>query len=108
MITAIGLFIFHNMPLGVFVGITALPLVSWGFAKPLPLTLGFLAMLLIIILRRLTAPRTSVTASVSRGQLLVNRLLLDRDIRNREAWINRVPLEASSTEQPQQEDKRKG
>ncbi len=102
-ITAIGLFAFHNIPLGVGIGVTTMPLVSWGFAEPLPITLGFLAMFLIIVIRRLTAPRTSVTASVSRGQLFVNRLLLDRDIGDREAWINRAPLEANSTEQAEKE-----
>ena len=75
------------------------PIISWLFVQPLginerlPVTLGFLAIFLIVVFRRLTAPRTSVTASVSRGQLFINRLLFDRDIRDREAWIHRVPLE---------------
>ena len=96
----------HNLPLGVGIGIASLPLVSWASGEPLPLILGFLVMFLIMVVRRLTAPRTSLTASVSRGQLLVNRLLLDRDIRDREAWIHRAPLQTSSdTEPPRQEEK---
>jgi len=104
-IVAIGFFVFHNIPLGVGVGVATLPLVSWAVGEPFPITMGFLALFLILVIRRLTAPRTSVTASVSRGQLFVNRLFLDRDIRDREAWIHRTPLEATSTEQPQQEEK---
>jgi glycerol-3-phosphate acyltransferase PlsY len=94
-IAAIGSLVLHNSPLGVGLGIAALPLVSWGVDEPLPLTLGFLAMLLITVFRRLTVPRTSVTASVPRGQLFINRLLLDRDIRDREAWIRQALPEVS-------------
>ncbi len=107
---------FHQLALGVFLAVVSLPLAGWFFSQTLgitdklPVTLGFLAMFLIVVIRRLTAPRTSVTASVSRGQLFVNRLLFDRDIRDRGAWIHRAPLETTSTEQPprQQEEKEKG
>ena len=92
-IAAIGLFIIHNIPLGTGAGIAALPLVSWASGEPLPLTLGFLAMFLILVLRRLTAPRAATAVSVSCRQLLVNRLLFDRDVRDRKAWINRRPSE---------------
>ena len=88
-IAGIGLFIIHNLPVGVSAGILATPLVSWGLGEPLPITLGFLAMFLIMVIRRLTAQRTPLTASVTPGQLLVNRLLFDRDIRDKKAWINR-------------------
>jgi len=107
-IAGIGLFTTHDTSLGVGSGVAVLPLVSWGFAEPLPFTLGFLAMFLIMVIRRLTAPRTSVTASVSRGQLFVNRLLFDRDIRDREAWIHRAPFETISTEQPLRQQEKKG
>jgi len=91
-LTAVGLFIIHSMPLGTGAGIVAMPLVSWGLGEPPAMTLGFLAMFLIMFIRRLTAPKTSVTASVPPGQLLLNRLLFDRDIRDRKAWIHRQPL----------------
>ncbi len=90
-ITAIGLFVIHNLPLGVIVGVAAVPLVSWGFGEPLPFTLGFLAMFLIGVARRLTVPRAAIAKSVSWRQLFVNRLLLDRDIKEREIWIHRSP-----------------
>ena len=105
-ITAIGLFVLHNMPLGVGVGVTSLPLVSWAVGEPLVMTWGFLAMFVIMVIKRLAVPRAAIAASLSNGQLLLNRLLFDRDIRDREAWINRVPDQASSTEQ--QKRRRKG
>ena len=72
------------------------------------LSLGFLAIFLVTVIRRLTAPRTSLTASVSTGQLLINRLLFDRDIRDREAWIHRAPTEAGSAEQMPAQQEKKG
>ncbi len=106
---------FRQLALGTLGALILLPIFSWflsqplGIERPLSLTLGFVAMFLIMIIRRLTAPKTSFTASVTRRQLLINRLLLDRDIRDREAWISRTPLDRSLAEQPlgQEEKQRK-
>ncbi|MFC1937731.1 glycerol-3-phosphate acyltransferase [Chloroflexota bacterium] len=92
-IAGVGMFVFHSAPLAVGIAIALLPLVSWATGEPSALTLGFLAMFLVTVIRRLTAPRTSLTDSVTVGQLLINRLLFDRDIGDREAWIHRQPLE---------------
>jgi glycerol-3-phosphate acyltransferase PlsY len=98
---------FRHLALGTTLSMAALPLCSWffwqplGIEEPLPVTLGFLAIFLIMLIRRLTAPRTSLSASVPPGQLVINRLLFDRDIRDREAWIKRKPLD-------QQEKQEKG
>lgn len=104
--------LFRQMALGAFLVVASLPLFSWflaqpfGIEEPFPLTLGFSAIFLLTVIRRLTAPRTSFTASVTPGQLVVNRLLFDRDIRDREAWIHRRPFEVSSGKQ--QEKQREG
>jgi len=97
---------FRKLSLGVLIALVSLPILTWFLVQPLgveeklTITLGYLAILVIAVLKRLTAPQTSVTVSVSTGQLLVNRLLFDRDIRDREAWIHRTPLQADSSEQP--------
>ena len=96
-ILIIGTIIIRSSPLPVLVAAVALPLVSW-FQEPLSVTLGFLAILLIIVIKRLTAPRPASAAS--KGELLLNRLIFDRDIRDRKAWLYRVPPETGSTEQP--------
>ena len=101
---------FRQLALGTLVAMAALPLCSWLLSKPLgieeqlQLTLGFLAIFLIAVFRRLTAPRSPFTASVSTGELLVNRLLFDRDIRDRKAWISQIPPEASSIDQPPEQE----
>jgi len=79
----------HNVPIGTFAGVAVSPLVSWITGRPVALTLGFLAMLSILITRRLAVPRAAEAANVSTKELILNRLFLDRDIREREAWLNR-------------------
>jgi glycerol-3-phosphate acyltransferase PlsY len=91
-IIAIGAFIVHNVPMGMVVGVAPAPLVSWLTGKPTEMTWGFLAIFLIMVIRRLTAPKTPLAASVSTGELLINRLLFDRDIRDKEAWLQRQPV----------------
>jgi len=107
-IVALTLFVFHNFPLGVIGSVTSLPIVSWTLGEPLPITLGFAAMFLIAVIRRLAVPRTPVTASVSTGQLLLNRLLFDRDIRDREAWIHQTRPQAGPFKQQSKERKTQG
>jgi len=83
---------FKQLAPGTLCAMILLPILSWFLSEPLAMILGFLAMFLVVIIRRLTAPKTSFTASVSTNQLLLNRLLFDRDIRDREAWLYRQPL----------------
>lgn len=87
---------FGQFAFGTLLALLLLPILSWAvpglFAvqRSLELTLGFAGVLLIAVIRRLTAPRSST--GVPAGELIVNRLLFDRDIRDRKAWISRKPL----------------
>lgn len=114
LVVAYSLAPFRKLSLGVLIALVSLPILSWFLGQPLgveeklTITLGYLTILVIAVLKRLTAPRTSVTVSVSTGQLLVNRLLFDRDIRDREAWIHRTPLQAGSSEQPPKQSEKQG
>ena len=88
----------RNLPLGTVISVAALPLVSWLVNEPLMLNLAYLAVFLLVVIRRLTAPKTPLAASVSTGELIVNRLLLDRDIRDKKAWIYRRPTRPEGKE----------
>ncbi len=85
---------FRQLPLGVLLTLTIMPVLSWIIGRPisvgdpLPTTLGLFAILGMVIIRRVFEPRTEISASVPKGELLINRLLFDRDIRNREAWVH--------------------
>jgi glycerol-3-phosphate acyltransferase PlsY len=70
------------------------PVISWFFKAPLgddklTMTLIFFCLWLIIVIRRLTVPFSSYAREISRGELIINRFFLDRDIRNRELWLHR-------------------
>ena len=99
LVIAYGLAPFHQLAVGVFLAVIFAPTAAWFLSQPLgvpdrlPIALGFLAIFLIVVIRRLTAPRTIFTASVTRGQLLLNRLIFDRDIRDRQAWIKQRPFQ---------------
>lgn len=86
----------RSSPLPVLLGMAALPLASWLAGEPMAITYGFLVMLIIVVIRRLTASRPAVP--ISKRELIINRLLFDRDIRGREEWLYRIPDEASLTE----------
>jgi glycerol-3-phosphate acyltransferase PlsY len=94
---------FGQFAFGTLLALLLLPILSWtvpgpfGVSRSLELTLGFMGILLIAVIRRLTAPRTELTTTVSQGELIVNRLLYDRDIRDRKAWVSRKPLDGPAT-----------
>jgi glycerol-3-phosphate acyltransferase PlsY len=89
-IAALGT-VLRNAPLGVLFAVLSILLVSWARGAPLAVTLVYGAGFVITVVRRLTAPRSSLTASVTTRRLLLNRLLLDRDITDRQAWLERRP-----------------
>jgi glycerol-3-phosphate acyltransferase PlsY len=77
----------RNIPIGIGIAVAVMPIVSAAVGEPLALTMGFVAMFVIMVIRRLTPRRIPISASVPTGELLLNRFLFDRDIRDREAWI---------------------
>ena len=85
-----------SSPLPTLLAMASLPVTSWalqylGHPQPLVLTLGLTGLLLLMVLRRLTAPRTSAAASASTRDFIVTRLLFDRDIKDGRTWIHRKP-----------------
>ncbi|MEK7352935.1 MAG: glycerol-3-phosphate acyltransferase [Chloroflexota bacterium] len=93
---------FRQLSLGVTITLTILPIISWLLSQPLAVgepvavSLGYLAILLTALFRRLTAPKTPLGASVPRGELIINRLLFDRDIKDREAWLRQIHPETKA------------
>jgi glycerol-3-phosphate acyltransferase PlsY len=81
---------FKRLPLGVFIIVAIFPVVTWGLIGSLSITLGYLGMFLIFVIRRLTASQPISVTSISRRQVLINRLLYDRDMRDKEAWMSLV------------------
>jgi glycerol-3-phosphate acyltransferase PlsY len=79
----------RRSPIPILIGMLMLPIFSAIFQEMLSVTMGFLAMTLIVIIKRLTAQPAAEARSIGMGQLLWNRLLYDRDIGDRRAWVQR-------------------
>jgi len=79
----------HRTPVPVLVGMIMLPVFCAIFNEALPVTMGFLAMTLILIIKRLTAQPVTEARTTSIVRLIWNRLLYDRDIGDRKAWVHR-------------------
>ncbi|MFC1949667.1 glycerol-3-phosphate acyltransferase [Chloroflexota bacterium] len=96
---------FRQVSMGVVSTMTILPICAWfasepmGIEEPLPITLGMLAVLLIATFRRLSVPRSPLSATVSTGELIFNRFFFDRDIRDRKTWISHTRSGADEKEQ---------
>lgn len=71
------------MPLGMIAGFAILPIVSWLFhPQDMILTWAFLAMFVLIIIKRLTAGiRQDLKSAGDKKSVLLNRLLYDRSHR---------------------------
>jgi acyl phosphate:glycerol-3-phosphate acyltransferase len=85
----------HWTPISVFLAFAALPFMSWFLAQPLGIadraeaTIGFAMLTLLAYVRRLAVPRVELSRDVPQGELIMNRLFLDRDIRDWKAWLSR-------------------
>jgi len=105
---------FRQVSLGVSLSLVSLPILRWFLSQPLgieerlPVTLGFVVLALIALSRRLTVPRTALSESVSPLQLFINRLLFDRDIRDRKAWISQTRSEIGLMEQSLGQEEEQG
>ncbi len=100
----VGWGLLKNSPLAMLIATAVIVPASLGLPEgplvmapelPLVRTWCLLGMLLLLIIKRLLAER--VIPLGNRKQVLLYRLLLDRDTRNREAWIYRTP---SNVEDP--------
>jgi glycerol-3-phosphate acyltransferase PlsY len=100
-ILILGSIILRSSPVPVFLSTMSLPVVS-AFFEPVTISLAFLAIFAIIVVKRLTAPRSAETSSIGLGRLLLNRLLFDRDIMDRRTWVYRVPRQTAGGSGPEE------
>lgn len=81
---------------GALVGLATLPILSWLTQQPPEVTWACTGMLLITVIKRLEANRLPLPPlREERRQVLVNRLLLDRDVGPREPWTERGKITSS-------------
>jgi glycerol-3-phosphate acyltransferase PlsY len=80
---------FRSSPLPVLISVTSLPVTSWIFGAEEPVIMAYLATFLVVVIKRLTAQASPESATIGTGRLLMNRLIWDRDIADRTAWVRR-------------------
>lgn len=78
-----------NAPLAFLTCFTILPFISWGMEKPTAVTLGFVGVFLILIAKRLLGNKLKAESDEGWPRILLYRLLLDRDTRDKNDWIRR-------------------
>jgi glycerol-3-phosphate acyltransferase PlsY len=86
-----GVVIMRSSPVAALLAAAALPMASWWSGEPTTVTLSFLAVFLVIVIRRLTAPKP--VATVSRKRLFL-----------RKAWMYRKPNTNRATERSEPEE----
>ena len=84
-----GLILFRQTPVAVLCGVAVQPVITAVMMEPVALSLLYLALTLVIIVKRLTAQPSTETWHTGLGKVLLNRLLYDRDISDRKAWVSR-------------------
>ncbi|MCL1885695.1 MAG: glycerol-3-phosphate acyltransferase [Dehalococcoidia bacterium] len=96
--------LFKQMAVGVFMCFLTLPLWSWfawswfassriGAEDRLAVTIGLFVIASMGAMKRLIGSRVSISRDVPLAELLLNRLFFDRDIRDRQTWINRTSVD---------------
>jgi glycerol-3-phosphate acyltransferase PlsY len=66
------------LPLLVMAGFASCPVTAWLFGLPIEMTLGFLALVLLLLIRRVTAGLRDDLRDGFRWSVIINRLLYDR------------------------------
>jgi hypothetical protein len=68
-----------SLPLGVAVGFAVFPLAAWWMGQPLAVIVAFIALFVLIIVRRVTSEvRDVVLQSSGKKSMLLNLVLFDR------------------------------
>ena len=80
----------RSAALWVLVAFAMLPLLSLYWDRPTGVALAMAGLFLVVVAKRLTSNRLRSTG-VPVPQLIVNRLLYDRDIADHDAWVRRDP-----------------
>jgi len=81
----------RNFPLTVGVAIALTPLASLIIDGAGPVAAGCVGMAAIVFAKRLLTNRPGLPAEQDWRDVLLNRLLFDRDLRDRDEWVRRMP-----------------
>lgn len=81
--------ILKNLSLAAIISVLSLPLFTWVMTQNSTLTLGIAGIPLLMIIKRIAANWEPFTPGEPGYSVIIYRIMLDRDILDREAWIKR-------------------
>lgn len=84
-----GWMILKNAGIGVLVALMFLSVSSLLFDGPSGITWFYVGLLALVVAKRLTSNWTTFPKDVGPGTVLLNRVMLDRDISDRHDWVHR-------------------
>ena len=96
LVFAVGWLITRSAGIWVLLAMIALPIWALVAGQPASLIWLCVAMLTLVMLKRLLSNNVSMPEGVPRRLVLLNRLLKDRDVGDRDEWINREPAATNS------------
>lgn len=91
LLVALGVGAIRRNPEVILAGFAMLPILAWASDQPLATVWASVALLLLMVAKRLEANRAPLPVGRERWRVLARRLLLDRDIRDWQAWVRRPP-----------------
>ena len=86
-----GWVIFRSSGVWVYIALLLLPVWSLLFKEPLAVTWFCVGVLALVTVKRLTSNWTPLPEGMTKVEVFLNRLLRDRDVAQREEWLNRGP-----------------
>jgi len=84
-----SLIYFRRTPVPVLLALIAMPIASAVAKEPWLMILGYVGILVVAVIKRLTAQASSEKPKTGMAQVLFNRFFHDRDVADRAAWVHR-------------------
>jgi glycerol-3-phosphate acyltransferase PlsY len=91
MLALIGRMLFKEMGFWTFVALLLLPVLTVLFGRPVEVTGAAIGVGLLLLSKRVTANWEPPVSGYPLRNVLINRLLLDRDVPRKADWVNRRP-----------------
>lgn len=90
----IGWLLLRNLAMWMVIGMSLMVPLSLALGQPMEITAVLLGLILLVLAKRLTSNGEAPVEGVGRVRLVVNRLLYDRDVADRDDWVVRKPEES--------------
>jgi glycerol-3-phosphate acyltransferase PlsY len=81
----------RGVPVAIGLALTLTPLAALAMGQSAPIVVGCVGMAAIVLTKRVLTNRIAVPEGLDWKDVLLNRLLFDRDVRDRDAWLRRLP-----------------